>query len=90
LPLITAALPLAIGKGVDFFGDLVDHVASSIPTDADAMMIGVSDRDPLSNSIRCRAIQNYQTDIFTVSWNEDLLKTALPMESIPYLELGAL
>jgi hypothetical protein len=54
------------------------------------MMIGVSDRDPLSNSIRCRAIQNYQTDIFTVSWNEDLLKTALPMESIPYLELGAL
>jgi hypothetical protein len=90
LPLITAALPLAIGKGVDFFGVLVDHVASSIPTDADAMMIGVSDRDPLSNSIRCRAIQNYQTDIFTVSWNEDLLKTALPMESIPYLELGAL
>ncbi|MFO0013539.1 MAG: hypothetical protein ACK553_12400 [Planctomycetota bacterium] len=90
LPLVTAALPLAIGQGVKSFGCLVDQAASHLPDDADAIMIGLCDTDPLTESVRCRAIQKYQTDIFLVSWDENCLENAMKSRCVPYLELGAL
>jgi hypothetical protein len=90
LPLVTAALPLAVGPGVDRFGDLIDWAASQVPDDRDAIMIGLSETDPLNNAVRRRAIQKYQTDIFAVSWDLDRLKATEPSDRILYLELGAL
>jgi len=90
LPLVTAALPLAIGKGRHYYSLLVDKVTSLLPDDADAIMIGLCDSDPLQDTIRQRAMENYQTDIFLVSWEEEILETVWNTEGIPYLELGAL
>lgn len=90
LPLVTGALPLAIGNGVGAFGDLVDQAASCLPEDADAIMIGLSEGDPMNEAVRDRAIQKYQTDIFAVSWDLDCVETALQSKGVPYLELGTL
>lgn len=90
LPLVTAALPLAIGKGKHYYSNLVDEVTSQLPDDIDAIMIGLCDSDPLTGTIRERAVENYQTDIFLVSWEEEILETAWKSGAIPYLELGAL
>lgn len=90
LPLVTGALPLAIGKGVDAFGELVDVVASKLPNNADAIMIGLTERDPLTEVVKKRALQKYQTDIFVVSWDKQRVEAAIRTECIPYLELGTL
>lgn len=90
LPLVTGALPLAIVKGVDAFGELVDVVASKLPNNADAIMIGLTERDPLTEVVKKRAIQKYQTDIFVVSWDKQRVEAAIRPECIPYLELGTL
>jgi hypothetical protein len=90
LPLVTGALPVALGKGVDVYGDLVDAVASHLPDDADALMIGLTENDPLTEAVRDRAIQKYQTDIFAVSWDSDCVETVMQSKRVPYLELGTL
>ena len=90
MPLVTGALPVALGKGVDAYGDLVDAVASHLPDDADALMIGLTENDPLTEAVRDRAIQKYQTDIFAVSWDSDCVETVMQSKRVPYLELGTL
>lgn len=90
LPLVTAALPLAIGKGQHYYSFLVDEVTSRLPNDVDAIMIGLCDSDPLTEMIRQHAMENYQTDIFLVSWKEEILEASWNSGGIPYLELGAL
>jgi|694.fasta_scaffold00309_19 hypothetical protein len=90
LPLVTAALPLAIGKGQHYYSFLVDEVTSRLPNDVDAIMIGLCDSDPLTKMIRQHAMENYQTDIFLVSWKEEILEASWNSGGIPYLELGAL
>jgi hypothetical protein len=90
LPLVASVLPLATHRGQMLFGDLVDEVASELPKDADAMMIGLSEKDPLTEPVRKRAIQDYKTDIYLVAWDELRIPTDLGNDLIPYLELGTL
>lgn len=90
LPLVTGALPLASEQGIEAFGDLVDAVASGLPDNADAIMIGLCEEDPLTEVMRGRAIQKYQTGIYVVSWDGDKLPAIARSMNLPYLELGTL
>lgn len=90
LPLVTGALPLATERGVEAFGDLVDSVAFGLPNDADAIMIGLCEEDPLTEVLRSRTIQKYQTGIYVVSWDGDKLPAIVRSMNLPYLELGTL
>lgn len=90
LPLVTAVLPLASDRGSKYFGHLVDEVCRRLPASADAIMLGLNAADPLTDAIRSRSIECYQTDIFVVSWDECRLENALTPGSVPYLELGTL
>jgi hypothetical protein len=90
LPLVATALPLATPDGVALFGKLIDEVANHLPDHAEAMMIGMSENDPLTDTLRRRAIQNYKTEIYVVAWDELKLRSRSWHETIPYLELGTL
>ncbi|MFO0915103.1 MAG: hypothetical protein U0795_19235 [Pirellulales bacterium] len=90
LPLVCAMLPLATRAGRHRFGELIDCVAADLPPEVDGIMFGLSDNDPLTASVRSRAIHMYPADIFLVSWDRERIESRNWQESIPYLELGTL
>jgi hypothetical protein len=90
LPVLTGALPFAADQDPTVFPLLLDHVSACLPGDADALLVGLSARDPLTAAVRRKALAHYSTELFVVCWDVESVQPACFQGCVPYLELGCL
>jgi hypothetical protein len=85
-----AALPLVVDDDPAVFDALLDALLARGGGDADYLLIGLHEADPLMRALRRRWATWYVTRLFLVCWDDgEELRQTLDGRP-PYLELGSL